>query len=196
MMKKDRISEILEEINLKKKELLKEYAKLKKKYDFSFEKGRIKFSEAAKKYQTKFRTPLLKYISRPGFRHAVSIPFIYTMFIPAVLLDIFLLVYQQTAMRLYGIPLVKRKSYLNMDRKHLKYLNILQKVNCIYCSYMNGLFAFALEVAGRTEKYWCPIKSAQEKPWEHNWEAKFADYGDPEGFKKGFNNSTGFDKKK
>ena len=99
-------------------------------------------------------------------------------------------------MRLYGIPLVKRREYMNQDRKHLKYLNVLQKVNCMYCSYMNGLFAFALEVAGRTEKYWCPIKSAQKKPWEHNWESKFADYGDPEGFKKCFNNSKEFKKNK
>jgi len=111
-------------------------------------------------------------------------------------LDIFLFIYQQTAMRLYGIPLVKRTDYMSLDRKQLSYLNLFQKVNCIYCSYVNGLFSYAVEVSARTEKYWCPIKSAQRKKRNHNWEQDFADYGDPEGFKKCFNSNKDFFKEK
>jgi hypothetical protein len=85
------------------------------------------------------------------------------MIIPALILDIFLFVYQQTAMRLYKIPLAKRSEYIVFDRKHLKYLNLMQKINCLYCSYVNGLFSYAVEVAGRTERYWCPIKAARRK---------------------------------
>lgn len=192
MIPKNRISELLDEIDGKKKELLKEYDKLKKKYDFSFEKGRIRFTEGAKNYQKKFKIPLPKYLSRPWIRHALSIPFIYGMIIPAVILDVFLFIYQNTALRLYGVPLVKRRDYLVLDRKHLAYLNLIQKFNCIYCSYVNGLFSFAVEVAGRTEKYWCPIKAARAKPWEHAWEKHFADYGDPKQFKKSFNNNKEF----
>ena len=195
MIPKNRISEILEEIENKKLELLKEYEKLKKRYDFSFEKGKIRFSSAAKKYQKKFKIPLPKYFLKPVFRHALSIPFIYSMIIPAVILDIFLFVFQQTALRLYRVPLVRRRDYLNLDRRHLEYLNIMQKFNCIYCSYINGLFAFAVEVAGRTEKYWCPIKSARPKTWEHNWEKHFSDYGDPKWFKNTFNDTADFKKR-
>jgi len=90
-------------------------------------------------------------------------PFIYGMFIPGIILDLSLFIYQQTAFRLYGIPLVRRSEYIQYDRKHLSYLNLIQKINCLYCSYMNGLFSYAVEVGGRTEKYWCPIKAARKK---------------------------------
>ena len=46
-------------------------------------------------------------------------PFIYFMIIPTIVLDIFLFIYQQTAIRLYKIPLVKRSDYLIFDRKQL-----------------------------------------------------------------------------
>lgn len=160
---KSRITEILAEIQERRKELKKEYEKMMQKYDFSFEKGKIIFSQRAKKYQEKFRVPTLKYINRVNIRNILSIPFIYGMIVPAIFLDICLFVYQQTALRLYGIPLVKRSDYIVYDRKHLSYLNALQKINCLYCSYVNGLFSYAVEVAGRTEKYWCPIKAARRK---------------------------------
>ena len=72
----------------------------------------------------------------------------------------------------------------------------MQKINCLYCSYVNGLFQYAVEVAGRTEKYWCPIKAARRKAGSHNWEEDFADYGNPEEFKKQFNNNKAFFEKK
>jgi hypothetical protein len=87
-------------------------------------------------------------------------------------------------MRLYKIPLAKRSDYIVYDRKELAYLNWMQKLNCIYCSYFNWLMQYAVEVAWRTEKYWCPIKHARKKAWNHDWEQHFADYGDPEWFKK------------
>lgn len=167
-----------------------------KKYDFSFEKGKVIFSEKAKAYQKRFRIPTLKYINTPTIRHLVSMPFIYGMIVPAVFLDLSLFIYQQTAIRLYGIPLVKRSDYIVYDRKHLSYLNIIQKVHCLYCSYVNGLFSYAVEVAGRTEKYWCPIKAARRKKGGHDWEDYFADYGDPEEFEKQFNSNKEFFEKK
>jgi len=177
---KSRITEILKEIDSKKKELYAEYEKLRKKYGFSLEKGKIIFTEKARKYQSRFRIPLRRYAIPKNFRHILSAPFIYGMVVPAVFLDAALFIYQHTAIRLYGIPLVKRSDYIVYDRKHLAYLNGIQKINCLYCSYVNGLFSYAVEIAGRTEKYWCPIKAARRKRGGHDWEQYFADYGDPE----------------
>ncbi len=194
---KSKIQKILIEIQEKKNELFEEYEKLRERYDFSFEKGKIVFSHKAKQYQKQFKTPLKKYIIPKSLRHFLSFPFIYGMVIPGFFLDITLFLYQQTAFRLYGIPLVYRSDYINFDRKHLSYLNIIQKINCLYCSYMNGLFSYAVEIWGRTEKYWCPIKAARRKKWGHDWETYFADYGDPEAFKEIFNSNKEFyDKKK
>ena len=196
MSPRNKIQDILKEIQTKKEELYLEYEKLKEKYDFSFEKWKVIFSEKAKNYQKKFQVPLKKYAIPKSYKHILSMPFIYGMIIPAIFLDICLFVYQQTAFRLYGIPFVTRSHYILFDRKHLSYLNLIQKINCLYCSYVNGLFQYAVEVAGRTEKYWCPIKAARRKAWSHNWEDFFADYGDPEEFKKQFNSNKEFFNKK
>jgi hypothetical protein len=69
------------------------------------------------------------------------------MIIPALIIDAFLFIYQNTAIRLYGIPLAKRSDYIVNDRQQLAYLNWIQKFNCMYCSYVNGLFSYAVEVA-------------------------------------------------
>jgi hypothetical protein len=71
---------------------------------------------------------------------------------------------------------------------------LIQKIDCIYCSYFNGLMQYSVEIAWRTEKYWCPIKHANKKLWEHSWEQYFADYWDPKGFKKTFWNIEEFEK--
>jgi hypothetical protein len=73
-------------------------------------------------------------------------PFIYAMIVPTIILDIFLFVYQNICFRLYGIPLVKRGEYISSERKHLDYLNWIQKINCLYCSYVNGIFSYAVEI--------------------------------------------------
>jgi hypothetical protein len=58
MHKRDRIQELLEEIKTRRDELFVEYEKLKVKYNFDYKEGKIKFTEAAKKYQKEFRFPL------------------------------------------------------------------------------------------------------------------------------------------
>lgn len=133
------------------------------------------------------RTSVWKYIvprSMQDIRHILSIPFIYAMLIPIVLLDVFISVYQATAFPLYRIPKVRRSDYVVMDRRFLPYLNVIQKVNCAYCSYVNGLLAYAVEISARTERYWCPIKSAHTRPHVHSWYKDFAEYGDAEGWAK------------
>lgn len=187
-----KINEILKEIELKKKELRKEYEQLKKTYSFYIEGKKVVFSKKAKEYNKKFKENLLKYIFTAKVRHILSIPFIYGMAFPALFLDVFLFVYQQTCFRLYRIPLVKRREYIIYDRRFLDYLNLIQKANCIYCSRVNWLFSYAVEIAGRTEKYWCPIKASVKLKWWHWWQKYFADYWDPEAFKDCFNNNEVF----
>ena len=52
---KSRINKILDDIDIKKEELLKEYEQLKRKYDFSFKEGKIMFTQKAKEYNKKFK---------------------------------------------------------------------------------------------------------------------------------------------
>ena len=61
-------------------------------------------------------------------------------------------------------------------------INALEKLNCAYCSYANGVVAFTREIAARTEQYWCPIKHARRLIGAHARYALFDDYGNGEGY--------------
>ncbi len=192
---KSKINEIIEQINKLKKKLLLEYEKLGKQYNISELKWKIIFPEKIKKYHKKFKRNIWKYIFTAKVRHILSIPFIYSIAIPVVILDIFLWIYQYTAFSLYGIPKVKRKDYIVYDRKYLSYLNFIEKFNCMYCSYVNGFFSYAVEVWWRTERYWCPIKHYKKNKWFHSRYKEFANYGDPKEFEKIINDNKCFHKK-
>src|SRR5690606_4297571 len=104
--------------------------------------------------------------------------------IPAVLLDIIVTLYQWTCFPVYGIPRVVRGDYIVLDRHYLAYLNVIEKLNCLYCGYFNGLMAYVTEVAGRTEQYWCPIKHATQLKVFPSRYIRVADEGDAQDYSK------------
>ena len=125
---------------------------------------------------------------RKPFRHLISAPFIYAVFIPLVLLDIILEIYHRICFPLYELPYVKRKKYIKIiDRYKLRYLTCLQKINCMYCGYANGLLHYAAEIVVRSEKYWCGIAHQKTKGFvEPKHHKEFVKYGDEKEFRKRF----------
>jgi hypothetical protein len=107
-----------------------------------------------------------------------SSPLIYACVLPFLMLDASVALYQLVCFPIYGIPKVRRKDYLIFDRGKLAYLNTIEKVGCIYCSYANGLLAMIVEIAARTEQHFCPIKHARREVKAHSRYAKFLPYGD------------------
>lgn len=77
-----------------------------------------------------------------------------------------------------------RGDYFVYDRDLLAYLNIIEKLNCTYCSYANGLAAYVKEIVGRTEQYWCPIKHACRILHAHPHYRDFVDFGDAEAYRR------------
>ena len=57
-------------------------------------------------------------------------------------------------------------------------LNVIEKLNCLYCSYFNGLMGYISEIAARTEQYWCPIRHASRLKSIHSRYQNFVEYGD------------------
>jgi len=100
-------------------------------------------------------------------KHLISAPFIYMVFVGFVVLDVLVELYHRICFPLYGLPLVDRKKYIKFDRHHLPYLSRIQKINCAYCSYGNGLINYVKEIAGQTEKYWCGIRHLDEEGFHH-----------------------------
>lgn len=130
-----------------------------------------------------WRIGVLKTILPLNFKYILSMPFIYGMAVPASFMHLCLEIYHQVCFRIYGIPLVNRKEFFIYDRQLLPYLNWLEKINCIYCSYVNNLFRYAVEIGGRTERYWCPIKYHRRIENAHSQYPKFVDYLDAENFR-------------
>ena len=119
------------------------------------------------------------------FTHLAAMPFIYIMIVPLFILDLFLEAYHQTCFRLYGIPMIERSNYIKIDRHKLSYLDIADKINCAYCGYANGLARYAVQIAAKTEEYWCGIKHKKEygfiEPIHHE---NFLEYGDEQAYRK------------
>ncbi|MEY5100203.1 MAG: hypothetical protein RJA36_2922 [Pseudomonadota bacterium] len=82
-------------------------------------------------------------------------------------------------------PTGRRRDYLVFDRADLPYLNAIEKFNCLYCSYGNGVLAYAREIAARTEQYWCPIKHARRIRDAHEHYPRFFEHGDAAAFRAG-----------
>lgn len=121
-----------------------------------------------------------KKLGKYGFslKHIVSAPFIWLVLIPVVFLHIIAEVYHQICFRLYGISLVKISDHIRIDRQHLDYLGFFEKINCMYCGYVNGFCSYMTEIAGRTELYWCAIKHQKSKTFkEPEHHKNFAKYG-------------------
>ncbi|MEY4255117.1 MAG: hypothetical protein RLZZ141_344 [Pseudomonadota bacterium] len=111
--------------------------------------------------------------------HLLSAPVVYAVIFPLVLLDIAVTLYQEICFRIYGIARVRRARHVVFDRHRLAYLNGLEKLNCTYCSYANGVISYARDIAAATEQYWCPIKHDAGFAEPHPRYLDFLSYGDP-----------------
>lgn len=135
--------------------------------------------------QHQYKTGILRFLLRARPLVILTAPVIYLGWIPFLLLDAFITLYQAICFPVYGIPKVRRSDFLVFDRGDLPYLNLIEKFNCFYCAYGNGIAAYAREIAARTEQYWCPIKHARRVVGAHERYPMFFDHGDGEAFRKG-----------
>ena len=165
-------------------ELSAEIARRSAQLRFGIEQGRIRFEEEVRRRHEMLRTSVWKYLRQANPLAVITAPVIYSLIVPFVILDLFLAIYQAICFRAYEIKPVKRSDYLIFDRYHLAYLNPIEKLNCAYCSYANGLLAYAREIGSLTEAYWCPIKHARRLQAAHNRYRGFADYGDADAYRK------------
>ncbi len=169
---------LLDKIKILENELVDELQKQEEEFSFEIRKRKVHFEENTIIKHKEYTKRLFNYIKDAPIKHILSTPFIWACIIPVVFLDITVSVCQWVCFPLYGIPKVKRQDYIVFDRQYLNYLNIVEKINCAYCSYVNGLIAYVQEIAGRTEQFWCPIKHARRIKTLHSRYQKFMNYGD------------------
>ena len=179
----NKLEEIIAEIRQLEQELFVELQKKQDEYFYVIKGKKILFEESTRKYHKTLATRLHIYLANASIPVMLTAPIIWFCLIPALLLDLFVSIYHFTCFRIYGIPPVKRSDYVVIDRHSLQYLNPIEKLNCLYCSYFNGLIGYIQEIAARTEQYWCPIKHARRVKGCHSRQCMFCEYGDVGGFR-------------
>jgi hypothetical protein len=133
---------------------------------------------AAGEADRQHRAALVSYVLRGDLATLATSPVIYSLMVPFVVLDVWVWFYQAVCFRAWGVTRVRRRDYFSVDRRKLRYLNGLEKANCVYCSYVNGVVAYVGEIAARTEQYWCPIRDGRPVTQRHERYAGFVPYGD------------------
>ncbi len=174
----NRIHQLVSQISALEEELRAAIAAEESRVLFTIRGKRIEFEEAVRQKHRQLRVGVVRWLAESQLGAVVSVPFIYSVAIPLVILDLWVTAYQWICFPLYRIARARRSDYVVFDRHLLEYLNGIEKFNCLYCSYGNGVIAYAREVAARTEQYWCPIKHARKVLGTHARYYRFLPYGD------------------
>jgi hypothetical protein len=180
-----RIDTLLGEIAALEHELEFELTQARARWRYRIDAGRVRFEHDVHEAHRRLRQSVPRFLRESDLLSVMTAPVIYLAIVPITLLDLSITVYQAICFRAYGITRVKRSAYIVIDRQHLAYLNPIEKVNCVYCGYANGVFAYAREIGARTEQYWCPIRHAKRVKAPHNHYRHFVEYGDAEGYREG-----------
>ena len=184
-MPSPRIDDLLNQIRTLQASLEEELRRKRDEFEFVIEEKRVRFAREIIKQQRRYKVGLFRFLRDSRLLVILTAPFIYAVFIPFVLLDAAVTLYQSVCFPVYRIPKVKRRDYIVFDRSDLPYLNLIEKINCAYCSYGNGVAAYVREVAARTEQYWCPIKHARRVIASHDRYPQFFEFGDAESYRQG-----------
>ena len=182
----DKLDTLLGQIRLLEKEMVREIQKKEDQFCDKVHAKTVHFTAAAKTTHKQLRQSFHHYLRNSRFLVLLTGPVIWMCLIPIVFVDVVGSIYQAICFPIYGIPKVQRREYLALDRHRLTYLSFIEKLNCDYCSYVNGILAYFTEIAARTEQHWCPIKHAGCVKCTHSRYKKFVDFGDAEKYRKNF----------
>lgn len=117
---------------------------LEDEYRKSLEASELRRAQLADEFlnqQRRYKTSLLQFLARTRPLVALTAPAIYLGWVPFLVMDLFVTVYQAICFPVYRIPKVRRSDYVVCGREDLPYLNIIEQFNCFYCSYGNGIAA-------------------------------------------------------
>ncbi len=159
-----RVDDLLERLARLERELESELDRRRADWRYRVEAGRVRFEREVRLAHRRLKQSVPRFLRESRLLNLLTAPVVYSMVIPIALLDAWISLYQAVCFRAYGVARVRRSAYITIDRQHLAYLNWIEKLNCVYCGYANGVFAYVREVAGRTEQYLVPHSARQARP--------------------------------
>jgi hypothetical protein len=178
----DRMQQIIEQIGVLEAELNTAIEARQARVRYSIEGKRVTFERAVRDAHQRVKQGVFRWFLTVRPQNYLTMPVIYAMGVPLVLLDLCVSLYQLVCFPVYRIARVKHGDYMLFDHQQLEYLNIIEKVHCVYCSYAVGLLGYAREVTARTEQYFCPIKHAHKVLGAHRRYKSFLEYGEADDY--------------
>jgi hypothetical protein len=179
-----RTADLLDRIAGLERELEGELTRRRALWRYRVDAGRVRFEREVHDAHRRLKQRIPSFLRESSPLTIVTAPVIYSLIVPVAILDLWVTMYQAICFRAYGITRVRRSAYIVIDRHKLAYLNGVEKFNCVFCGYANGVFAYVREVAGRTEQFWCPIRHAKRIRAPHSHYRGFIEYGDAEGYRR------------
>jgi hypothetical protein len=176
------LDDLLERAVRLEREIEHELNQAREHWRYRIDAGKVRFEQDVRAAHRRLKQSLPAYLRDSNPLHLLVAPVIYSLIVPIAILDVWISCYQRICFPIFGIALVRRSTYIVFDRQHLAYLNLIEKMNCGYCGYANGVLAYVREIAGRTEQYWCPIRHAKRVRAPHPHYREFVDYGDAAGY--------------
>ncbi|MEN5362283.1 hypothetical protein [Brevundimonas intermedia] len=178
-----RIDEIASEIVRLQGELDREIFNRRDALGWRLHEGLVEFEHGLVAKHRRLKLNAAAFLASAPPATVLTAPVIYSLILPLALIDLWASAYQAICFRAYRLPRVRRSEYLVFDREALAYLNWIERLNCWFCEYANGVAAYVREIASRTEQYWCPIKHALKITNPHKRYQAFVDYGDADGYR-------------
>lgn len=177
-----RIQQLLSQMATLEDELRTALHEREEHVEFTLRGKRIEFAQGVRIAHQRLKRGLFRWIVTDRPQNFITGPIIYSMIVPLCVLDFCVTLYQMTCFPIYGIAKARRGDYIVFDRHQLGFLNIVERFHCEYCAYGNGVLAYAMEIVGRTEQYFCPIKHARKILGTHRLYQTFIEFGDSADF--------------
>ncbi|HEX4329051.1 MAG TPA: hypothetical protein VH105_19835 [Burkholderiales bacterium] len=174
----ERINQILQQMAALEADLATAVHEQESRVFFQIKGKRVEFESSIREAHRKLKTGFFRWLVTNRPQNLITGPLIYGMVGPLLMLDACVSFYQWACFPIYGIVKVRRGDYMVFDRRHLGYLNFIEKFHCTYCEYGNGLMGYMAEILARTEEYFCPIKHARKLLSAHSRYNRFLAYGD------------------
>ena len=174
----ERIRDLLGQISALEGDLRTALHEQEQRVTFTIKGKRVEFEQSVKQAHARMKTGVLRWLFTVRPLNLLTTPIIYSMIVPLLMLDLCVSFYQATCFPIYRVAKVRRADYFVFDRQYLGYLNVIERFQCAYCAYANGLMAYVTEIVARTEQYFCPIKHARKILGTHERYARFLEYGD------------------
>jgi hypothetical protein len=178
----DRIAELLAQMAVLERDLHMAVQSQESKMFFQIKGKRVEFERSVLAAHRKLKKSFFRWLVTDRPQNLITGPVIYAMIIPLLMLDACVSFYQWACFPIYGIVKVQRRDYIVFDRRHLAYLNSIEKFHCTYCEYGTGLMAYMGEILARTEQYFCPIKHAHKILGTHTRYNRFLEYGEADAY--------------